>query len=310
MIINAETIALAFRGFKSIFGDAYGRAPVFWDKIAMKVESTSRDETYGWLGQFPQMREWLSGEREVKSLEAFSFAIVNRKFESTVGISRDDFSDGKLGLFKPMIAEMGHTARQHPDTIIFPLLASGFTSLCYDGQYFFDTDHPVPDEDGTTVIGGRNYTLVSNLQPAPADTGPFPAWYLLDTTRAIRPIIWQERESYEFVQVTRHDDERVFMTDKYLYGVRARANAGYGLWQLAHASRDQLDEVNYAAARAAMMKRKGDKGRVLGVNPNVLVVPPSLETAARRVLKATELEGSTNVWAGTAELIVSPYLED
>ncbi|RNI15664.1 hypothetical protein EB844_16285 [Paracoccus pantotrophus] len=99
---------------------------------------------YGWLGQFPQMREWLSGEREVKLLEAFSFAIINRKFESTVGISRDDFADGKLGLFKPMIAEMGHTTRQHPDTIIFPLLeAAGFTSPCYDAQYFFDAEHPV-----------------------------------------------------------------------------------------------------------------------------------------------------------------------
>ena len=304
MIINAETIALAFKGFKSIFGDAYGKAPVFWDKIAMKVESTSRDETYGWLGQFPQIREWLSGEREVKSLEAFGFAITNRKFESTVGISRDDFSDGKLGLFKPMIAEMAHTARQHPDTIIFPLLAAGFTSLCYDGQYFFDTDHPVRNEDGTT------FTMVINLQPAPANTGPFPAWYLLDTTRAIRPLIWQEREPYEFTQITRADDERVFMTDNYLYGVRARANAGYGLWQLAHASRAPLDEANYALARAAMMKRKGDKGRLLGVNLNVLVVPPSLEPVARKVLKATELNGSTNVWAGTAELIVSPYLED
>ena len=179
MIINAQTIALAFKGFKSIFGDAYGKAPVFWDKIAMKVESTSRDETYGWLGQFPQMREWLSGEREVKSLEAFGFAITNRKFESTVGISRDDFSDGKLGLFKPMIAEMAHTARQHPDTIIFPLLAAGFTSLCYDGQYFFDTEHPVRNEDGET------FALVSNLQ-MPETGAPFPAWYLLDTTRAAR----------------------------------------------------------------------------------------------------------------------------
>ena len=303
MIINAETIALAFKGFKSIFGDAYGKAPVFWDKIAMKVESTSRDETYGWLGQFPQMREWLSGEREVKSLEAFGFAITNRKFESTVGISRDDFSDGKLGLFKPMIAEMAHTARQHPETIIFPLLAAGFTSLCYDGQYFFDTEHPVRNEDGET------FALVSNLQ-MPETGAPFPAWYLLDTTRAIRPLIWQEREPYEFTQITRADDERVFMTDNYLYGVRARANAGYGLWQLAHASRAPLDEANYALARAAMMKRKGDKGRLLGVNPNVLVVPPSLEPVARKVLKATELNGSTNVWAGTAELIVSPYLED
>ncbi len=309
MIINAQTIALAFKGFKSIFGDAYGKAPVFWDKVAMKVESTSRDETYGWLGQFPQMREWLSGEREVKSLEAFGFTIVNRKFESTIGIGRDDFSDGKLGLFKPMIAEMGHTARQHPDTIIFPLLSAGFTSPCYDGQYFFDTDHPVPDEDGTTVIDGRNYSLVSNLQ-MPESGAPFPAWFLLDTTRTIRPFIWQEREDYEFTQITRHDDERVFMTDNYLYGVRARANAGYGLWQLAHASRAPLSEENYAMARAAMMKRKGDKGRLLGVNPNLLVVPPSLEAVARKVLKATEVNGSTNVWAGTADLIVSPYLED
>ncbi|MDF3606237.1 Mu-like prophage major head subunit gpT family protein [Paracoccus sp. DMF-8] len=196
MIINAETIALAFKGFKSIFGDAYGQAPVYWDKIAMKVESSSRDETYGWLGQFPQMREWLSGEREVKSLEAFSFSITNRKFESTVGISRDDISDGKLGLFKPMIAEMGHTARQHPDTIIFPLLAAGFASPCYDGQYFFDAEHPVPDEDGETVNNGRNYTLVSNLQDPEDVTDRTEAWYLLDTTRSIRPLIWQEREGY------------------------------------------------------------------------------------------------------------------
>lgn len=303
MIINAANIALAFKGFKSIFGDAYGKAPVYWDKIAMLVESTSRDETYGWLGQFPQMREWLSGEREVKSLEAFSFAITNRKFESTVGISRDDFSDGKLGLFKPMIAEMAHTARQHPDTIVFPLLAEGFASLCYDGQYFFDTDHPVRNEDGVT------FTLVSNLQQPPAGTEPFPAWYLLDTTRAIRPIIWQQREPYEFTQITRADDEQVFMTDNYLYGVRARANAGYGLWQLAHASRAELNVENYARARAEMMGRKGDKGRILGVNPNTLVVPPALEAHARKVLKATELESSTNVWAGSADLIVSPYLE-
>lgn len=76
-----------------------------------------------------------------------------------------------------------------------------------------------------------------------------------------------------------------------------RANAGYGLWQLAHASRAPLNEENYAMARAAMMKRKGDKGRLLGVNPNLLVVPPSLEPVA-------------NAWAGTADLIVSPYLED
>jgi phage major head subunit gpT-like protein len=304
MIINAANIELAFKGFKAVFGDAYAAAPVYWDKVAMKVSSTSRDESYGWLGQFPQMREWLSGEREVKQLEAFGYAITNRKFESTIGITRDDFADDKLGLFKPMFAEMGHTARQHPDTLIFPLLAAGFASLCYDGQYFFDTDHPIPDEDGPIVGGdGRNYRAVSNMQ-----AGAGAGWYLLDTTRAIRPIIWQEREGYQFTQVTRVDDDRVFMTDQYLYGIRARVNAGYGLWQLAFGSKAELTVENYVAARTAMMSQKGDKGRVLGVTPNVLVVPPALEHAARLVLKATEVEGSTNVWANTADLIVSPYL--
>lgn len=67
------------------------------------------------------------------------------------------------------------------------------------------------------------------------------------------------------------------MTDEYLYGVRARANAGFGLWQLAFGSRAPLTAANYAAARASMSSIKGDQGRVLGIRPNVLVVPPALE---------------------------------
>jgi phage major head subunit gpT-like protein len=42
------------------------------------------------LGQFPQFREWLGGDRMVKSLQAHSVAITNRKFESTFNANRDD----------------------------------------------------------------------------------------------------------------------------------------------------------------------------------------------------------------------------
>lgn len=94
-------------------------------------------------------------------------------------------------LFKPMFWDMGQAARRHPEELVFGLLASGFTTNCYDGRLFFDTDHPVTDATGATV-------QVSNLQG-----GAGTAWYLLDTSRAIRPIIWQEREKYEFQQLTR-----------------------------------------------------------------------------------------------------------
>lgn len=296
MLLNPQNIDLAFKGFKAIYTDAFTSAPIAHDRIAMMVPSSSREETYGWLGQFPQMREWLGGTRVIKDLAAHSFAITNRKFESTVNIRRDDFSDDRLGIFKPMFAEMGHTARQHPDELIFQLLQSGFTSLCYDGQYFFDTDHPTVNAAGTVIT-------VSNVQ-----SGAGPAWFLFDTSRAVRALIWQEREKYEFESLTAPSDSHVFMTDEYVYGVRARVNAGFGLWQLAFASQQPLSATNYAAARASMMKLRGDQGRVLGITPNLMGVGPDNEAAARAILLGDDIAGSTNPWKGTAELIVTPYL--
>ena len=154
MLVNAETIDLTFRGFKAVFTDAFMEAPANSDKTVMKVPSSGRDETNGWLGQFPTLREWV-GPRQVKNFEAHSFTIKNRKFESTLSVGRDVIADDKIGDFKPMFSEMGQAARRHPEELVFSLLKAGFAAACYDGQYFFDTDHPVTDADGKTeVIAG------------------------------------------------------------------------------------------------------------------------------------------------------------
>lgn len=227
----------------------------------------------------------------------WGFTIKNRKFESTIEISRDDIADDRLGIFKPALSEMGQAAKRHPDELIFDLLAKGFTSPCYDGQNFFDTDHPIKDEDG-------NETTVANT-----DGGTGPGWFLLDTSRGVSPMIWQEREGYEFQQLTRNEDEHVFLHDKYLYGLRARVNAGFGLWQLAWGSKQPLNSTNYAVARAAMMGFTADGGRKLGIVPSVLVVPPSLEEDALHLVNIeTRDGGGSNPWKGTAKVIVTPYL--
>lgn len=306
MIINSENLSQAFRGFKAVYTEAHLNAPAQWDQVAMRIPSQSRTEDYGWLGQFPQFREWLGGDRVVKQLKAHKFEVENRKFESTVRIGRDDFEDDKFGLFKPMFQEMGHAAKQHPESLIFELIAAGFETLCFDGQNFFDTDHPVTDEAGNAKMDGGNPVVVSNMQDG-SDT----PWFLFDTSRAIKPIIFQERVGYDLQSVTAPNDAHVFMKDEHLYGVRARVNAGLGLWQLAFGSRLPLTPENYAAARAAMMTLKGDQGRPLGVRPDRLVVPPSLETDALQVLNTeTQDGGGSNVWKGTASLIVTPYVGD
>lgn len=299
MILNDQNLAHAFNGFRAVFNDAFASGEAHWDKIAMVVPSTARDEAYGWLGQFPKLREWI-GDRVVKDIKAHGFTITNKKFESTLGIRREDYADDRYGVFKPMFAEMGHQAKTHPDELLFELLKNGTTSICYDGQYFFDTDHPSIDKDGNAITA-------SNID---SSGGASEYWYLLDTSRQIKPLIWQRREDYEFQFINRPDDTHVFIKDEYLYGVRARVNAGLGLWQMAYASNAPLDEVSFGAGRAQMMTLRGDQGRILGLTPTVIVVPPSLEAAARRVVKADRgNNGGPNIWQDAAEIVVSPHLD-
>ena len=60
---------------------------------------------------------------------------------------------------------MGRASQVFPDELVFGLLKTGGSTLCYDGQFFFDTDHPVfPNVDGTGTA-----VLVSNVAAGAGD---------------------------------------------------------------------------------------------------------------------------------------------
>lgn len=59
------------------------------------------------------------------------------------------------------------------------------------------------------------------------------SWYLLDTTRSIKPIILQVHKKPEFVARDKSTDEAAFMRAAYQYGVDTEDNVGYSLWELA-----------------------------------------------------------------------------
>ena len=75
-----------------------------------------------------------------------------------MGVTRTAIEDDQLGIYTPLFEEMGYGAATHPDELVFGLLKNGHTTNCFDGQSFFDTDHPVYAEvDGTGAV-----SLVSN----------------------------------------------------------------------------------------------------------------------------------------------------
>lgn len=298
-IITPALLASLRTGYSKAFQDALAATPTDWEKLATRVPSSSTSNTYGWLNQYPALREWV-GARVVKDMAASAYQVQNKLYEGTVGVARTDIEDDNVGVYTPLFAEMGRAAKAHADQLVFALLAAGESTLCYDGQNFFDTDHPVyPNADGTGTAA-----QVSNLQ-----AGTDPAWYLLDASRALKPLIFQERTTPELEAMTASNDEGVFTTDTYRYGIRYRCNAGFGFWQLAYKSKAALNAANFNAAMAAMMQVKADGGRPMGVKPTHLVVPPALRAQALSLIEAQLIGGgNSNPNYRAVEVVVSPWL--
>lgn len=231
----------------------------------------------------------------IQNLALHGFTIRNKPFENTVGVDRDTIDDDQYGVYNPLLAHLGADAKRHPDVLAYALLKQGKTQLCYDGQPFFSADHPVGQQ-------GHDVSVSNDLGGADLP------WYLVDASKPIKPVIMQFRKDYKFVAMDKVDDWRNFMAKELLFGVDARLNVGFGLWQLATRSAQTLTVDSYAAARASMFSIKSDAGAALNVTPNLLIVPPQLEEKARLIVHADMINMTSNVYKGTAEVLVSPYL--
>jgi len=55
------------------------------NSLFMFINSNGSDEKYGWLGNAPQMTEWVD-ERNVRAVNDFDFTIANRAYEATIGV--------------------------------------------------------------------------------------------------------------------------------------------------------------------------------------------------------------------------------
>lgn len=296
MLINAASLVALYRAFNTAFKKGFGGITPMWSKVATLVPSSTKTEDYGWLGKIPRMREWI-GDRHIQNLKLHSYSIKNKKFENTVGVDRDDIEDDQLGVYSPIFETLGQNSAELPDELVFALLAEGFATPCYDGQYFFDTDHPVLNAAGEPVS-------VSNVQ-----AGAGNAWFLMDTRRPLKPLIYQERKKPNFVAMDKETDQNVFMKNEYIYGVDCRCNVGFGFWQQAFGSKAELDQANFNAAYDAMGAIKGDHEKPLGIKPNLLVVGASNASAARKIVEAQLVNGGdSNTNFKRVELLEVPWL--
>ena len=151
---------------RAIIGMYYARLEanpgMAWiDNVANLFGSDQASETYNFLGQTPAMREWIGG-RQAKGFSGQGITIVNAHYEATLEIQKKDARRDKTGQIEARVGEFVDRGQTHWASLLSTLLLNGASSLCYDGQYFFDTDHSEGDS------GSQSNAITVDISALPA----------------------------------------------------------------------------------------------------------------------------------------------
>lgn len=140
MSLDTAAAIAKLRSLSVKFDGGVEAAQPVYPQLCTVVPSDGADEEYGWLGSMPGVREWL-GDRIFNQLRGAKFTLTNKEFESSLEILRTSIEDDRLGMYGPVLEEMGKEAAFHPDELLFSLMEAAEATACWDGQFFIDTDH-------------------------------------------------------------------------------------------------------------------------------------------------------------------------
>lgn len=134
---------------RAIIGAYYARLEtnpgLAWvNGVSNMFNSDQASETYAFLGQSPAFREWIGG-RQAKGLRGNEFTIKNKHYEATLEIQKRDLRRDKTGQIITRVNEFADRALTHWASLLSTLILNGPSTTCYDGQFFFDTDHSEGD---------------------------------------------------------------------------------------------------------------------------------------------------------------------
>lgn len=134
--------------------------------VSALFESNQESETYAWLGMAPAMREFIGG-RQAKGFRENGITIANKKFEATMEVLLDEIRRDKTGQVMLRVREMATRTNAHWAKLLTALIVAGEASVCYDGQFFFDTDHV--EGDSGVQSNDISYNVVTPTAPTAAE---------------------------------------------------------------------------------------------------------------------------------------------
>jgi len=140
MTLDTSKAVAVRNDLTAVFRSAALAAQPYYPNLCTVAPSDTASEDVGLPGAVPQIREWL-GDRDEKTLRAARFSVEHGLYEGTVRIARKDVEDDRMALHRMQVAQLGQRAALHPDKLLVDMIEAGAATVCWDGQYFYDTDH-------------------------------------------------------------------------------------------------------------------------------------------------------------------------
>jgi phage major head subunit gpT-like protein len=140
MALDTAKAIAASRALTAKFNREASAVQTFYPSICTVTPSDGADEQYGILGAMPSIREYL-GDRVYNKLRGATYTLANKEWEGSLEIEKKDVADDRLGLYDGALTTLAQRAARHPDKLLMSAIVNGESTACFDGQFFFDTDH-------------------------------------------------------------------------------------------------------------------------------------------------------------------------
>jgi phage major head subunit gpT-like protein len=128
------------------------------ENCATVIKSTSRKESYGWLGEVDQLEEFIDtvNAQDLSELgpvtvagDLSPFEGTNKTYVGALNIKQADIEDDQYGGLRMRTMDLATRAASHTDKLLDDLLLAGETTLCYDTDYMFTASHPARRSSGS-----------------------------------------------------------------------------------------------------------------------------------------------------------------
>lgn len=189
------------------------------DQLVYELVNIGFGKGKGWdqVSFFSDAHPYSDGKKTItvsnKSTKALSFA--------TLAKARESYGAARTAMRK-LKDSNGTPLNLRPNVLLVPPTLEDTARLLTTAEDL---------EDGTkNPYKGTATVVVSGYLES--DT----AWFLIDMSQKVKPLIYQERKAPVFVKHDAATSHYVFMNGEYLFGAEARGAAAYGFWQLIHGS--------------------------------------------------------------------------